>query len=94
MDTHTHIHTYTQDNYSNPRCTCTPRVNESYKQLSESALQTSSKYTSASLAVECEEYGTSADWKLLRNAHTHTMWLLSRARESGIVSLHNYAKYL
>ena len=27
MDTHTHIHTYTQDNYSNPRCACAPRVN-------------------------------------------------------------------
>ena len=24
----THIHTYTQDNYSNPRYTCAPRVNE------------------------------------------------------------------
>ena len=27
MDTHTYTHTYTQDNYSNPRCACTPRVN-------------------------------------------------------------------
>ena len=27
MDTHTHIHTYTQDNYSNPRCACALRVN-------------------------------------------------------------------
>ena len=26
MDTHTYIHTYTQDNYSNPRCACAPRV--------------------------------------------------------------------
>ena len=30
MDTNTHIHTctYTQDNYSNPRCACAPRVNK------------------------------------------------------------------
>ena len=28
MSGHTHIHTYTQDNYSNPRCACAPRVNE------------------------------------------------------------------
>ena len=31
MSGHTHIHTYThtntQDNYSNPRCACAPRVN-------------------------------------------------------------------
>ena len=26
MDTHTHTHT--QDNYSNPCCACTPRVNK------------------------------------------------------------------
>ena len=25
--THTHTHTCTRDNYSNPRCTCAPRVN-------------------------------------------------------------------
>ena len=24
----THTHTYTQDNYSNPRCACAPRVNK------------------------------------------------------------------
>ena len=24
---HTYTHTYTQDNYSNPRCACAPRVN-------------------------------------------------------------------
>ena len=30
MSGHTHIHTYTvtQDNYSNRRCACTPRVNK------------------------------------------------------------------
>ena len=28
MSGHTHIHTYTQDNYSNPRCACAPRVND------------------------------------------------------------------
>ena len=29
--THTHIHAYTQDNYSNPRCACAPRVNDRAK---------------------------------------------------------------
>ena len=29
----THVHTYTQDNYSNPRCACAPRVNEEMKAL-------------------------------------------------------------
>ena len=28
MSGHTYTHTYTQDNYSNPRCACAPRVNE------------------------------------------------------------------
>ena len=27
MVTHTHIHTYTHDNYYNPRCACARRVN-------------------------------------------------------------------
>ena len=27
MNGHTYTHTYTQDNYSNPRCACAPRVN-------------------------------------------------------------------
>ena len=27
-DRHTHRHTHTQDNYCNPRCACTPRVNK------------------------------------------------------------------
>ena len=27
MSGHTYTHTYTQDNYSNPRCACAPRVN-------------------------------------------------------------------
>ena len=27
MSGHTYIHTYTQDNYSNPRCARVPRVN-------------------------------------------------------------------
>ena len=29
--THTHTHTHTQDNYCNPRCACTPRVNKNKK---------------------------------------------------------------
>ena len=28
MSGHTYTHTYTQDNYSNPRCACTPKVNK------------------------------------------------------------------
>ena len=30
MSGHTYTHTYTQDNYSNPRCACAPRVNNNY----------------------------------------------------------------
>ena len=46
--------------------------------------------TSQSSVSSTDERGTSAGWKLLRKAHTHTIWLLNRARESGIVLLHNY----
>ena len=37
MSGHTHIHTYTQDNYNNPRCACAPRVNRQHRQRKQVA---------------------------------------------------------
>ena len=38
MSGHTYTHTYTQDNYSNPRCACAPRVNYQCKMCWNKAL--------------------------------------------------------
>ena len=35
MSGHTYTHTYTQDNYSNPRCACAPRVNKYMQKAGE-----------------------------------------------------------
>ena len=52
---HTHTHTHTQDNYCNPRCACTPRVNNKhifFKYLPPSH-QPSSKYACVHYATMC-----------------------------------------
>ena len=50
MSGHTHIHTYTRDNYSNPRCACAPRVNY-IKQEYNITGSTVSIYTESETAV-------------------------------------------
>ena len=35
MSGHTYTHTYTQDNYSSPRCACAPRVNKYMQKAGE-----------------------------------------------------------
>ena len=40
LETHTHTHTHTRDDYSNPRCACAPRVNETVLDDPETAQYT------------------------------------------------------
>ena len=53
LDTHTHTHT--QDDYSNPRCACAPRVNKVRQGFSEEGAYRD--------GVKIEETSQGWDWK-------------------------------
>ena len=71
----TNTHTHTQDNYCNPCCTCTPRVNEILWYFSEYSVQSVctqqytvevDKHTNCSVKVLYSKYGT----PLVNEVHT------------------------
>ena len=58
--------------------------NESHSESLQS--DSFSKYSSTSSSLLLLDNGTSADWKLVKKAHTKTTWLVNLASEIGIVS--------
>ena len=87
MDTHTHRHTHTQNNYCNPRCACTPRVNKYISCLAKAHRSSNFLvinctfvtvlYNQASVFMQCTSGGSNVQIMNSLQQHLPAVWVMT-----------------